>query len=180
MPKLATRVEHEVHRPDFGVRLIIIFKLIKVALLVTIAITAFTLVHRDVHDAVLRLVHWFGLNPGGRYVGRAVAVVSGLAPTRLVEIGIGAIVVAIVWSIEAWGLHRRRVWAEYLTITLTTALIPLELYELVDGPSLGKVLTLVANVAIVIYLARNRILFAHGRVGRWLKARFGRNDRGTE
>ncbi len=174
MPKLARTLENQVQRPDFGVRLIIIFKLIKVSLLITIAITAFVLVHRDVHEAVLHFVKWFGLNPGGRYVGRAIAVVGGLAPTRLVEIGLGALAVAIIWSIEAWGLHRRRVWAEYLTITLTMALIPLEVYELFEGPSLGKVLTLVANVAIVIYLARNRFLFVHGRVGRWLKERFRR------
>ena len=174
MAKLADRVEHEVERPDFGVRLIIIFKLIKVTLLITIAVTAFVLVHRDVHEAVPRFVHWFGLNPAGRYVGRAVAVIGGLAPTRLVEIGIGALVVAAVWSVEAWGLHRRRVWAEYLTITLTTALIPLELYELVEGPSPGKVLTLLANVADrSTWRAIESYSPTAGR-GRWFKARFRR------
>ena len=74
-------------------------------------------------------------------------------------IGVGMIVYASVNAVEAWGLHRRRTWAEWLTVCLTVALIPLEVYELVVHPSLGKVLALIANIAIVLYLLRHKWLF---------------------
>ena len=40
-----------------------------------------------------------------------------------------------------------------------------------NDPSVGKVITLVLNVAIVIYLLRHRWLFLPGRIGRWWKRR---------
>ena len=54
--------------------------------------------------------------------------------------------------------HEERVWldqlwAEYLTLTVTSLLIPFELYELAIGPSLWKAAGLLVNVLIVIYLA---------------------------
>ncbi len=86
-------------------------------------------------------------------------------------LGVAAFALAAVMLLEAWGLHRRRIWAEWLTVIVTGSLIPFEIHHLVVHPSLGKVLTLVANVAIVIYLLRHRWLFLPGRIGRWWKAR---------
>jgi len=87
------------------------------------------------------------------------------------KIGIGAGLVGCVMFVEAWGLHRRRVWAEWMTVIVTSSLIPLEIYHLAKHPSLGKVLTLIANVAIVLYLLRHRWLFVPGRIERWWRAR---------
>jgi uncharacterized membrane protein (DUF2068 family) len=46
----------------------------------------------------------------------------------------------------------RRRWAEWLTIVITASLIPLEIWECVHRPTLGKASVLVANAAIVWYL----------------------------
>jgi len=86
-------------------------------------------------------------------------------------LGVGAFVVASVMLLEAWGLHRRRVWAEWLTVIVTASFIPFEIHHLAMRPSVGKVITLVLNVAIVIYLLRHRWLFLPGRIGRWWKRR---------
>jgi len=43
--------------------------------------------------------------------------------------------------------------AEYLTLIVTSLLIPFELYELAIGPSLWKAGGLLVNVMIVVYLA---------------------------
>jgi len=174
MPELANievRVAAEVHRKDFWIRMIIVAKLVKATLLATLGVTAFVLAHRDVNAAMTSIVTWFGLNPGGPRVERFIAHVTGMTPHRIEEVGVGAFVIAGVMLTEAWGLHRRRVWAEWFTIGITTSLIPLEIYELAIGASMGKVVTLVLNVAIVIYLASHRGLFTHGRLGRWLQAR---------
>jgi len=44
-------------------------------------------------------------------------------------------------------------WAEWLTTIITASLIPLEVWEVIFRPTVGKALVLVANTAIVIYLA---------------------------
>ena len=55
--------------------------------------------------------------------------------------------------VEGIGLLLRRVWAEYVTIVITTSFVPLEIYELVERASLAKAIALVVNIAIVAYLA---------------------------
>jgi uncharacterized membrane protein (DUF2068 family) len=44
-------------------------------------------------------------------------------------------------------------WAEWLTVIITASLIPLEVWELIFRPTVGKAVVVVANTAIVIYLA---------------------------
>ena len=56
-------------------------------------------------------------------------------------------------------MHFRKPWARWFTIGATTSLIPIEIYEIVREVHLVRVLLLVANVAIVLYLVRRRELF---------------------
>ena len=57
------------------------------------------------------------------------------------------------------GLWLAKRWAEYLTFVATTLLVPLEVYEITEGVSAFKVVTLVINVAIVMYLLLAKRLF---------------------
>lgn len=67
---------------------------------------------------------------------------------------------AVVESFETVGLWRGRRWAEYLTAVVTASLLPFEVWELVDeGPSVLKVLTMAANLAILAYLVWAKRLF---------------------
>jgi uncharacterized membrane protein (DUF2068 family) len=61
--------------------------------------------------------------------------------------------------IEAYGLHKRLRWAEWLTVFATGLLIPFEVYEVWRRFSLLGVAVLVLNIAIVIYLAKHKELF---------------------
>ena len=74
-------------------------------------------------------------------------------------IGAGLAVLAVIEGVEAVGLWYRKRWAEYLTFVVTTALIPLEIYELTAYVSWFKVTALVLNLAIVIYLLVAKRLF---------------------
>jgi len=58
----------------------------------------------------------------------------------------------VLCMIEGVGLIRHKVWAEYFTVTLTTAALPWELYELVHRFEWYKVGLILANVAVVLYL----------------------------
>jgi len=60
---------------------------------------------------------------------------------------------------EMVGLWMSKRWAEYLTLVATAVLIPIEIYELSIGVSVFKVLTLIINVAILVYLLLAKRLF---------------------
>jgi uncharacterized membrane protein (DUF2068 family) len=77
----------------------------------------------------------------------------------LTKIGIVVAVYAVIEGLEAIGLWLQKRWAEYLTFIATTALIPFEVYEIATRGSPLKVLTLVINAAVVIYLLRAKRLF---------------------
>ncbi len=169
--EVASAIEDEVRRPDFGLRVIIIWKLVKGVLLIALGTTALLLRHHDVHAIGVDVVEWLGIDPARPSAERWLDKLLSLTPGKIAGLGIGAFVIAGVMLLEAWGLHRRRVWAEWLTVIVTASFIPFEVHHLVMHPSVGKVITLLLNVAILVYLLRHRWLFLPGRIGRWWKQR---------
>jgi uncharacterized membrane protein (DUF2068 family) len=73
----------------------------------------------------------------------AVALI-GYATLELVE-GIG------LWSLKRWG--------EYVGAIGTSVLLPLEIYDIVDKPTVLRVVLFLVNVAAVIYLVWSKRLF---------------------
>lgn len=64
-----------------------------------------------------------------------------------------------VEGIEAIGLWYQQRWAEYLTFLVTTSLLPLEIYEIVNHATPFKILAFAINVAVVVYLLVAKRLF---------------------
>ena len=74
-------------------------------------------------------------------------------------LGVVLLAYSAVEGIEAVGLWYQQRWAEYLTFLVTTSLLPLEIYEIVNRATVFKVLAFIVNVAIVIYLLVAKRLF---------------------
>jgi uncharacterized membrane protein (DUF2068 family) len=79
--------------------------------------------------------------------------------TNLYWAGVAVAAYALLEGIEAAGLWAGRRWAEYLTFIATIVFVPYEVHELIKGVSALKVLALVINVAIVVYLLLAKRLF---------------------
>jgi uncharacterized membrane protein (DUF2068 family) len=79
--------------------------------------------------------------------------------SRLHLLGAVLLVYGGVEAIEAVGLWYQRRWAEYLTFLVTTSLLPLEIYEIANGPTVFKILALIVNVVIAVYLLLAKRLF---------------------
>jgi uncharacterized membrane protein (DUF2068 family) len=77
----------------------------------------------------------------------------------LTKIGVVVAAYALLEGTEAVGLWFQRRWAEYLTFVATAALLPLEVYELARSQSPLKLVTLLINLAIVVYLLLAKRLF---------------------
>jgi uncharacterized membrane protein (DUF2068 family) len=133
-------------------RVIAVFKFLKAALLIAAGIGALHLVNKDVAQYADNVVSRFHLDPGNRYVGRALARVSDVTPRRLHEVGAVAFVYAALFLIEGVGLWSMKRWGEWVTVIITGSLLPFEVYELYRRASLTKAGVLVLNAVILLYL----------------------------
>lgn len=137
---------------DRLIRLIAIFKLIKAGLLIALGVGAFKLLHKNVGSVLEHWVVALRLDPGQRFVDAALAKAANLSPEQIKRLGWGSFIYAGLFLTEGIGLWLRKRWAEWLTVILTSSLVPIEIYEIHRHPSAAKVGVLVANVAIVVYL----------------------------
>jgi uncharacterized membrane protein (DUF2068 family) len=133
-------------------RTIAAFKFVKALLLVIAGAGVLHLVHRDVASLAEDLVERFNLDPGKPYVAHAVERVSNLTPKQLHEIGIVAFIYAGLFLLEGIGLWSLKRWGEWITVVITSSLLPVEIYESVHHATLLRVGVLLMNAAIVVYL----------------------------
>jgi uncharacterized membrane protein (DUF2068 family) len=141
------------HQRDLVIRLIALFKLVKALGLLTIAIGALSLLHD--HDGALgEWIDALVFDPHGTYVHEMLTKISLLDGRQLAAIGVGSLLYAAIFVIEGVGLMLRRMWAEVMTVIVTTSFIPLEIYELVGHKSMAKAAVIVVNVLVVLYLLR--------------------------
>ena len=144
------------------VRLIIIERAVRGSLVLILGIALLTRsqqIGRILRQWVLEL----GINPERRLIPRAIVTVLrpfvSLSTRTVLIIGLSAVLFALLELTEAVGLARRRRWAEYLTAIAGCIGIPFEIGEVLNRQTPIRIGFLVANVAIVIYLAWQKHLF---------------------
>ena len=91
---------------------------------------------------------------------------------NLYLVGAAIAAYALLEGVEAVGLWLGRRWAEYLTFVATVVFVPYEIYELTKSVTALKVLTLVINLAIVVYLLVSKRLFGLRGGGRAERAEY--------
>lgn len=133
--------------------LIAAFKLFKGLALLAIGIGTLRLLHKDVTSEVERWADLFRVDPGNFYVHRLLARLAIVDDKRLKELSVGTFFYSALLLTEGTGLVLRKRWAEYFTIIVTSSFIPLEIYEIVQRVTLGKIILLLINLAVVVYLA---------------------------
>ncbi len=120
--------------------------------LIGIGIIVVTHVHADWVDLVRRVAGEAGLDPSGNVTGRLISSLIGLGPAKAERGGAIAIGYGLLEAAEAYGLLRRRLWGEYLTVISTALLFIPEIQELIHKPTGLKIAALVLNIIIVVYL----------------------------
>ena len=134
------------------IRLIALFKLVKALILIALGVGALKLIHRDMGSTLEYWITTCGLDPENRWLERAIEKVSNLTPAKVKGLGFVSFIYAGLFLTEGIGLWLMKRWAEWFTVIITSSLVPFEVYELYRDPSAMKILVLVINVAVVIYL----------------------------
>lgn len=133
-----------------GLIAIVLYKCFVAGLLLTTAIALlFTLKN---HDQLADFSEAYLLESKHRILSALVDHLLNLSSKTLRLSGFGALAYSGVTIVEAVGLWYRKLWAEWLVTILVGTSVPFELYELVHGFSLLKVLVLGVNLAVLFYL----------------------------
>ena len=82
-----------------------------------------------------------------------------LQHSTLIWVTIGVFSYAALQLTEGIGLWLLKRWGEYVAVVGTSALIPLEVYELIEGFTWLKLAAFAVNVAAVVYLVWSKRLF---------------------
>ncbi len=140
------------HKHNKSLLVIAIFKFVKGCLLLALAIGLLRLLHHDVAKTLTRIANALRVDPNNRYL------IDLLARAKLISdknIGVASgltFAYSGLFFVEGLGLYFEKVWAEFLTVIVTSMFIPLEVFEIARHPNFWKIATLVINLAIVAYL----------------------------
>jgi len=136
---------------------IIVFKYLKAAAFTALAVAALRLARIPRDSLQSHLIHLMGANGRTIMLRHMAQVIERLTRGQVQAIGLGAILIALVFAAEGTALLMRKPWAPLFTITLTALGIPAELVEIVRQPdSPRRYLLLAINAAILYYLWTRR------------------------
>jgi uncharacterized membrane protein (DUF2068 family) len=141
-----------------GIRVVAVFEGLKGALVLGAGLGLLSLVHHDLQAAAERLVRHSHLNPARHYPRIFIEAASHANDSRLRSLAALAFLYAAVRFIEAYGLWRMRVWAEWFAIIAGSLFLPVEAYELFRRATGMRVIVLLTNLFIVAYLVYVRLL----------------------
>jgi uncharacterized membrane protein (DUF2068 family) len=137
---------------DSGLLAIGLFKLAEAVFFFLVGAGAIHFIHRDLGDSALRLAMRLRVDPDGRLVSYVIDHLDAITAQRLKQIGLATFFYAALRATEGIGLVMEQTWAEYLTVGVTTAFLPWELYEIARRPDWVRVCLLLANLVVLAYL----------------------------
>jgi uncharacterized membrane protein (DUF2068 family) len=138
---------------------IIAFKAFKAITLTALGIALLVTRHADPVDVLMRLAVATHLPLTSRVFQRLLLLVGNLTITKETALALTAFGYATLMGAEGVALYLRKTWARGFTIIATSSLIPLEIYEIIRELRPIRVLILLANIAIVVYLWRRKEAF---------------------
>jgi len=138
---------------------IVALKAFKTVTLTALGITLLRTRNVDPNDVLIRLAMAVHLPLTSRVFARALVFANGLTTTKQTALALTAFGFAGLMGTEGVALYLRKPWARWLTIAATSSLIPIEVYEISREVHPVRVLILIVNIEIVVYLWGHGELF---------------------
>lgn len=135
-----------------GVHLIAAFETFKGLVVLVAGFGLLHFVHRDLQAAAEELVRHSHLNPAHHYPRIFIEAASRTSPGRLRFLAALAFLYAAVRFVEAYGLWQLKTWAEWFAIISGSLYLPIEIFEIVKHVTIIRIVVLLVNAFIVIYL----------------------------
>ncbi len=135
------------------VGIIIVYKYVRGGLALIASLLLTLSVATGHTSALSRFVHLIRSHATSGWIHLMVEKLLSGSPVRL-WLSVAAIAAfdAGITILEAWALQRHLWWAPWLIVVVTSAFVPVEIIALLRHVSVGRVLVLIANVAVAVYL----------------------------
>jgi uncharacterized membrane protein (DUF2068 family) len=143
------------HEPsDAGLRVIIAYKGAKAIAWPLLALVLFVALRAGLDERIQAAILRFHSHLSRQWSIELAEWALRTATRRHLAMASGALFLdGIVSGVEAWALHRRKPWGEWLVVLATGSLLPFEIVRLIRKPKLGRFLVLAVNLAVVGYLS---------------------------
>jgi uncharacterized membrane protein (DUF2068 family) len=139
-------------RGNRALLVIAIFKFVKGAVFLALAFGALSFLHKDVASEVEGWLDQLRIDPDNQFIGTIMSKLQLVHTKELKELSVLGSGYAALFLTEGTGLLFRKRWAEWLTIVATSSLMPLEVYELIKEFTAVRLLALLVNGAVVLFL----------------------------
>ena len=143
-------------RRELALRLIMLEKLLKSVFVLSTALvfTGMLMTGSSVHLHVIT-THLREHVTAAWSVYLADAIVSVTERRHLVVATWALFLDGVSTAVEWYALSRGRAWGEWLVVAATSSLLPFEVHALIEKGHVGRLVVLLVNLAIVLYLARH-------------------------
>jgi uncharacterized membrane protein (DUF2068 family) len=143
-------------KPERALRLIILYKLAKASLALGFAVLLWGFVIEGDTYRLVDVVETVRHHLTAAWTLEVVDAILSAADRHHIEFLATALTLdGSLTLVEWYALHTGRPWGEWLVVIATSALLPFEVVAIVRHKRLGRVVLLLLNLAIVVYLARN-------------------------
>jgi len=133
-------------------RAIASFELIKGLVVLLAGFGVLWLINRDVWDVAVSFLHFLHIKHRYHYSEVFLRLARDITDRQLILVAIAAALYSTLRFIEAYGLWRKRAWAEWIAFASGTLYLPFEINEIFRRLTVFGVGLFVVNLAIVIYM----------------------------
>jgi uncharacterized membrane protein (DUF2068 family) len=112
-----------------------------------------SLLHKDLWDVADSLLQFFHVNPDHHFAQTVLDLADRVTDRQLWGFAAGAFGYSILRFVEAYGLWRTRVWAEWLAILSGLIYLPFEIHSLIHKSTPFRWSIIFINLGLVSYVA---------------------------
>ena len=134
------------------IRIIALVEALKGLVVLLAASGLLSLLHKDIHEIAVRLVHHAHLDPASRYPQIFILAADHLQDSRLALLALGAAAYSLIRLVEAYGLFHERAWAEVLAAGSGAIYVPMEVLSFMRHPNWLSAVLFLVNIAVVVVM----------------------------
>jgi uncharacterized membrane protein (DUF2068 family) len=136
-----------------GLRTVATIEFSKGVAAVLLAFGLLSLLHKDLWDVADSLLQFFHINPDHHFAQAFLDLADRVTDRQLWGFAGGAFAYSAIRFVEAYGLWRTRVWAEWLAILSGLIYLPYEIHGVIRKSTPFRWSVIFLNLALVSYVA---------------------------
>lgn len=135
-----------------ALKVVALFEAGKGLLVLFVGVSLFSFIHQNVQIAAEQLVGHLHLNPAKHIPKIFIEAAGNMTDRRIILLALFALFYSCMRFVEAYGLWFAKRWAEWFALLSGCVYLPVEMYELIKGVTLFKIVFVSINITIVLYM----------------------------